>query len=135
MREHAAYSSPSRRRLQCSTVIIVGSSEGTATAWRPDAPGVVLGADITAAAVVAAAVVAAAPVCGGAFAASFAASFGPACGVKRAGTGTGAGAAPGAPACRSSLHAFGLCMRRATPSRGFGVTSARHDERAPKTPW
>jgi hypothetical protein len=26
-------------------------------------------------------------------------------------------------------------LRRATPSGGFGVTSARQDERAPKTPW
>jgi hypothetical protein len=70
-------------------------------------------------------------------------SFAPGCGVRRAGTGTGtgagAGAALGAPlgvlACGSSLHAFGFFLRRATPSRGFGVTSARHDERAARAPW
>ena len=49
-------------------------------------------------------------------------------------TGTGAGAALVAPACRSSLHAFDFFLRRATPSGGFGVTCARHDEHAPKTP-
>ncbi|MFT3776442.1 MAG: hypothetical protein QM820_64700 [Minicystis sp.] len=46
-----------------------------------------------------------------------------------------AGAAIGAPAGGSSPHAIGFLFRRATPSGGFGVTSARHDERAAKTPW
>jgi hypothetical protein len=109
-REDAAYSSPSRRRRQCWMERIVGSSEATATARRPDAPGVGCGAGITAAAAAAAAiaasVVAAAPACGGAWVASFASSFAPACGVKRGGTGTGVVAALGAPACPSSLHAF-----------------------------
>src|SRR5262245_45224430 len=40
-----------------------------------------------------------------------------------------------APACASSPHAFGFFLRRTPPSGGFGVTSARHEERAAKTPW
>jgi hypothetical protein len=43
--------------------------------------------------------------------------------------GTGAGAALDVLACASSPHAFGFFLCRATPSGGFGVTRARHDER------
>ena len=37
----------------------------------------------------------------------------------------------------ASLHAFDfiVCFGLATPPGGLGVTSARHEERAAKTPW
>jgi len=95
---------------------------------RAFAPGGAAGAGI-----VLATAVAAAGARGGVAAAS---SFGKTCGVMLAGTGPGgAGDALGAPACASSLHAFCFFLRRTTPSGGFGVTSARHDERAANTPW
>jgi hypothetical protein len=33
------------------------------------------------------------------------------------------------------LHGLSFFFSRTTPSGRFGVTSARHDERAAKTPW
>ena len=129
-------------RLQCSTEILFGSSEAVATARRSGVPGVAAGARISIAGGVPC-VAAGAPIAiAGAGAAGAGAGvaavalFAPESGVMGAGTGaSAAGDALGAPACGSSLHAFGLFLRRATPSRGFGVTSARHDERAAKTPW
>ena len=44
------------------------------------------------------------------------------------------GGAFAAGASAPSGHAFGF-LRRATPPGGFSVTSARHEERAAKTPW
>src|SRR6185369_14864393 len=46
-RDADAYSSPSSRRRQCSTVIIVGSPEAMATARRSGAPGVAAGAGLS----------------------------------------------------------------------------------------
>jgi hypothetical protein len=69
---------------------------------------------------------------GGTFAEPFA------CSALRAGTAeAGAGEAAsgvGAFAGGSLAHDFGF-LRLATPSGGFGVTSARHEERAATTPW
>ena len=76
---------------------------------------------------------------GSALAGAFAAPFvcdcacGCGCGVVRAGNAPGASVG-GAFVVVASVHAFGF-LRRATPSGGFGVTSARHQERAAKTPW
>jgi hypothetical protein len=73
---------------------------------------------------------------GGAFAGVSVRSIGgaPRDGADDVGGGEGGGGTAAIASVSASLHGFDF-FGLARPSGGFGVTSARHDERAAKTPW